>query len=100
MARFQKAMLRAFVPNLWAIVLSESPALTTYVMNVGIGVGVGRTNDGLGVGPVGAGEGVGETAAADPTVDPVGPTVGGRQPATAAARERTRVGPARRSVID
>jgi len=92
-------MLRAFVPNLWAIVLSESPALTMYVMNVGIGVGVGRTNEGLGVGPVGAADGAGEMAAVDPPVEPAGPTVGGRQPATAAARERTRVGPARRSII-
>jgi hypothetical protein len=66
-------------------------------MNVGIGVGVGRTNDGLGVGPVAAGDGVGDVAA-DPPVA-AGPTVGGRQPATTAARERTRVGPARRAVI-
>jgi hypothetical protein len=68
-------------------------------MNVGIGVGVGRTNEGLGVGPVGAADGAGEMAAVDPPVEPAGPTVGGRQPATAAARERTRVGPARRSII-
>jgi hypothetical protein len=96
--RFQKAMLRAVVPNLWAIVLSESPALTTYVMNVGIGVGVGRTNEGLGVGPVGPGEGAGE-AARGPPAEPAGPPVGGRQPPTAAAMKRTMAGPARRSII-
>lgn len=41
-------MLRGLVLNFRAIDDSVSPDLTTYEVNVGPGVGVGRTNDGLG----------------------------------------------------
>src|SRR4051812_34184889 len=53
--RFQNAMLRAVVPNAWAMVFRLSPDLTMTTRNVGAGVGVGGTNEGVGVGPVGGG---------------------------------------------
>lgn len=46
--RFHQARLRGLVPKFRAIDDNVSPGRTTYVVNVGAGVGVGRTKDGLG----------------------------------------------------
>src|SRR5580765_6382787 len=59
-------MLRAVVPNRWAIEFRLSPRATVYTKKVGWGVGVGGTNDGRGVGPLGAGDAVGPAAARSP----------------------------------
>ena len=48
MPRFHQARLRGLVPKVRAIDDNVSPGRTTYVVNVGAGVGVGRTKDGLG----------------------------------------------------
>ena len=48
MPRFHQARLRGLVRKFRAIDVSVSPGRTTYDMNVGAGVGVGRTKDGLG----------------------------------------------------
>ena len=64
MPRFHQAMLRGLVLNFRAIDDSVSPDLTTYEVNVGPGVGVGRTNDGLGE-ITGLGVGVGTTGVPD-----------------------------------
>src|SRR5439155_8562020 len=81
-------MLRAVVPNPWAIVFRLSPLFTTYTTNVGSGVGVGGRNDGYGVGPLGAGIGMTAGDPGAPGLDELGPPPRvplGRQPATDSA---------------
>lgn len=92
-------MLRAFVLKTLAIEFSESPLTTTWVTNVGPGVGVGGTKDGTGVGPLGRGLAVGEPrGGAD--VEAFGPTASGRQAAaTSVSRSETAMNWRDRSIM-
>jgi hypothetical protein len=83
-------MLRPVVAKRRAIDVRLSPRTTVYERKVGIGVGVGRTNDGKGVGPLGDGLGVGEPAGPG-LREPLGPTASGRQAlaTTASSANRT-----------
>src|SRR6266511_2673184 len=92
-------MLRAVVPYNRAIEVNDSPERTSWTRNVGLGPGVGRTNDGAALSDAAAGaEPVAAAEAWADTVEPIGDPlpVGSHPAAMTPAPTRTTIATVRR----